>query len=72
MGLASLSSLALMIAILPLNFISGRLVATNQKKNMLMKDERVKLMNEILNGIKILKLYAWEKSFEVRLITTIL
>lgn len=27
------------------------------------KDERIKLMNEILNGIKVLKLYAWETSF---------
>lgn len=27
------------------------------------KDSRIKLMNEILNGIKVLKLYAWENSF---------
>lgn len=27
------------------------------------KDARIKLMNEILNGIKVLKLYAWESSF---------
>ena len=26
-------------------------------------DSRIKLMNEILNGIKILKFYAWEKAF---------
>ena len=30
---------------------------------MAFKDSRIKLMNEILNGIKILKLYAWEDSF---------
>ena len=29
-----------------------------------MKDKRIKLMNEILSGIKVLKLYAWEPSFE--------
>ncbi len=28
------------------------------------KDDRIKLMSEILNGIKVLKLYAWEPSFE--------
>lgn len=27
------------------------------------KDSRIKLMNEILNGMKVLKLYAWENSF---------
>lgn len=27
------------------------------------KDARIKLMNEILSGIKVLKLYAWEPSF---------
>ena len=32
-------------------------------KQMTLKDERVNLITEILNGIKVLKLYAWEKSF---------
>ena len=32
-------------------------------KQMKEKDKRVKLMSEILNGIKVLKLYAWEESF---------
>ena len=30
---------------------------------MAYKDDRIKLMNEILNGMKVLKLYAWESSF---------
>ena len=28
------------------------------------KDTRIKLMNELLNGMKVLKLYAWEEAFE--------
>uniref|UniRef100_A0A673JP39 Multidrug resistance-associated protein 1 n=1 Tax=Sinocyclocheilus rhinocerous TaxID=307959 RepID=A0A673JP39_9TELE len=28
------------------------------------KDNRIKLMNEVLNGIKVLKLYAWELAFK--------
>uniref|UniRef100_A0A8C3V1K3 ABC-type glutathione-S-conjugate transporter n=1 Tax=Catharus ustulatus TaxID=91951 RepID=A0A8C3V1K3_CATUS len=36
------------------------------EKNMKNKDERMKIMTEILNGIKILKLFAWEPSFEKR------
>ena len=31
---------------------------------MRQKDQRFRLMNEILAGIKVLKLYAWEPSFE--------
>ena len=35
-----------------------------QASQMAAKDSRIKLMNEILNGIKVLKLYAWETSFQ--------
>ena len=34
-----------------------------QVKQMNKKDERVRVITEILNGIKVLKLYAWESSF---------
>lgn len=35
-----------------------------QVEQMKHKDERLKLMSEILNGIKVLKFYAWEKSMQ--------
>ena len=28
-----------------------------------LKDNRIKIVNEVLNGIKVLKLYAWETAF---------
>ena len=34
---------------------------------MKLKDQRIKMMNEVLNGIKVLKLYAWEMAFIHRL-----
>jgi ATP-binding cassette subfamily C (CFTR/MRP) protein 1 len=37
---------------------------------MTVKDERIKTINEILNGIRVLKLYAWEMAF-IRSITDI-
>ena len=31
---------------------------------MQQKDRRIRLMNEVLNGIKVIKLYAWEDHFQ--------
>lgn len=39
-----------------------------QVEQMKHKDDRIKLMNEILNGIKVLKLYAWEISFKEKIL----
>lgn len=36
---------------------------SSQVEQMKFKDSRIKLMSEILGGIKVLKLYAWEPSF---------
>ena len=34
---------------------------------MKLKDTRINLTSEVLNGIKVLKLYGWEKSFGDRI-----
>ena len=38
-----------------------------QFAQMKKKDERVRIITEILNGMKVLKLYGWEKSFLSRI-----
>ena len=43
----------------------GEVLQTAQLKA---KDSRIKLMNEILSGIKVLKLYAWEIPFIKRIL----
>lgn len=53
-----------MIILIPLNGVIANKMKTLQIRQMKHKDERVKLMNEVLGGIKVLKLYAWEPSFE--------
>jgi ABC-type multidrug transport system fused ATPase/permease subunit len=63
MHLASLAGLGVMILMIPLNGYIAKKIRNFQKRLMKHKDHRIKLMTEILNGIKVLKLYAWERPF---------
>ena len=38
-----------------------------QVKHLVQKDCRIRLMNEVLNGIKVIKLYVWEDHFQKEL-----
>jgi ATP-binding cassette subfamily C (CFTR/MRP) protein 1 len=58
------AGVAVMFAITPLSGFIATKLRDLQVLQMKIKDERVKSMNEILNGMKVLKLYAWEPSFE--------
>lgn len=64
LGVASMAGLALMILLIPVNIWIARKLKQLQTQHMKVQDERIKLMNEVLSGIKVLKLYAWEISFE--------
>ncbi len=57
------SGFAVLILAIPLNAVAAGISRRFQLSQMLSKDKRVKLMNEILSGIKVLKLYGWEESF---------
>lgn len=61
---AAFVGLVVMIFIIPLSGFIATQLKNLQAKQMKVKDERVKAMNEILAGMKVLKLYAWEPSFE--------
>ncbi|KAG8191790.1 hypothetical protein JTE90_026825 [Oedothorax gibbosus] len=63
LGLATLAGLGVMILMIPLNAAISIYIRNFQVSLMRDKDARTKLMNEVLNGIKVLKLYAWENSF---------
>uniref|UniRef100_A0A8C3KST4 ATP binding cassette subfamily C member 2 n=1 Tax=Calidris pygmaea TaxID=425635 RepID=A0A8C3KST4_9CHAR len=66
LGPSVLAGIAVMVLLIPINGFLVAKAKTIQVKNMKNKDERMKMMSEILNGIKILKLFAWEPSFEKR------
>jgi ATP-binding cassette, subfamily C (CFTR/MRP), member 1 len=64
LGPSALAGLAVMILLIPVNAWLSSRMKRYQIANMRHKDHRMKAMNEVLEGIKVLKLYAWEPSFE--------
>lgn len=64
LGVSTFSGVVVLVALFPISGFVANQLKNLQFQQMKLKDERVKLTNEILNGIKVLKLYAWELSFE--------
>lgn len=52
-----------MIFLMPINTVIFSIVSKQRRKVLQYSDLRVKTMNEILNGIRIIKFYAWERPF---------
>ncbi|NXS33066.1 MRP1 protein, partial [Pomatostomus ruficeps] len=68
LGPSVLAGVAVMILLVPINAVMAVKTKTYQVAQMKSKDNRIKLMNEILNGIKVLKLYAWELAFREKVL----
>ncbi|KAL1483280.1 hypothetical protein MTO96_033307, partial [Rhipicephalus appendiculatus] len=66
LGVATLGGLFVMVSLLPINGWVTTYLRKYQVSIMVQKDRRIKLMNEMLAGIKVLKLYAWETAFQKR------
>ncbi|CAL8264121.1 unnamed protein product [Lota lota] len=64
LGPSVLAGVAVMVMMVPVNAVIAMKTKTYQVAQMKSKDNRIKLMNELLNGIKVLKLYAWELAFK--------
>ncbi|XP_055943743.1 multidrug resistance-associated protein 1-like [Argiope bruennichi] len=65
-GVSTLAGVVVIGVLFPFSYYVSRIGWKYNDKQMEVKDFRLKLMNEILNGIKILKLYAWEIPFAGR------
>ncbi|KAI8353036.1 P-loop containing nucleoside triphosphate hydrolase protein [Mortierella sp. GBAus27b] len=70
LGWATLAGLGVMILMIPVNSHLSIIAQGYEEKYMGHKDVRIKLMNELLNGIRVIKLYAWENTFVQQVLAT--
>lgn len=68
LGSSCLLGLSVMIITLPLNHYNSLMFARTQEKLMEARDKRVSLMNEVLQGIRQIKFFAWELNWEKRVL----
>ena len=63
MGWPAFVGVAIMIVSIPLNTLLARLMKKQQEQQMKNRDERTRLMSELLSNVRSIKLYAWEHAF---------
>uniref|UniRef100_A0A914QVK5 ABC transmembrane type-1 domain-containing protein n=1 Tax=Panagrolaimus davidi TaxID=227884 RepID=A0A914QVK5_9BILA len=59
-GVAALPGVFITALFIPYNIFTAFFMRKWMVTQMKLKDERAKMCNEVLNGIKVIKLYAWE------------
>ena len=62
-GISMLAGVGAMILMVPINGLIARIMKNLQKKQMKNKDARTRLVTEILNNMKSIKLFAWSTAF---------
>ncbi|TDH72543.1 hypothetical protein CCR75_004880 [Bremia lactucae] len=67
-GLATIAGVAVILLVLPIAAGLSKLMRRLQLNLMAVKDERIKICNEVLAGIKVVKMQAWEHSFTKRVL----
>lgn len=69
-GWTALIGIAFILLLIPLQAWAAKAAAQFRTRSGEQRDKRVKLMNEIITAIQVIKMYAWEQSF-ARLIAAV-
>ncbi|XP_018571144.1 probable multidrug resistance-associated protein lethal(2)03659 [Anoplophora glabripennis] len=64
MGVYALAGIIFFVLFIPVQILLGKKTSKYRLKTAVRTDERVRLMNEIVSGIQVIKMYTWEKPFE--------
>ncbi|XP_032678119.1 multidrug resistance-associated protein 4-like [Odontomachus brunneus] len=62
-GYSSLIGIAIIFTVAPIQSYTGKLMSKYRLQTAIKTDERVRLMDEIISGVQVIKMYAWEKPF---------
>jgi ATP-binding cassette, subfamily C (CFTR/MRP), member 1 len=68
LGWPAFVGVAIMVFSIPLNAVVARFLKRMQEAQMKNRDERTRLMSELLNNIRSIKLHAWENAFIRRIL----
>ncbi|XP_037120770.1 multidrug resistance-associated protein 4-like isoform X2 [Syngnathus acus] len=62
-GPSCLAGVAVLLLMLPVQTWFGKLFGIFRSKTAVLTDSRIRIMNEVVSGIRIIKMYAWEAPF---------
>ncbi|KAG7207749.1 hypothetical protein KM043_009361 [Ampulex compressa] len=62
-GYAGLIGIGAVFVVVPIQSYTGKLSSKFRLQTAIKTDERVRLMDEIISGVQVIKMYAWEKPF---------
>ncbi|XP_055086827.1 ATP-binding cassette sub-family C member 4-like isoform X3 [Periophthalmus magnuspinnatus] len=62
-GPSCLSGMAIFLILMPVQTMFGRLFSRFRAETAILTDDRIRTMNEVISGIRVIKMYGWEKPF---------
>ncbi|XP_037711587.1 probable multidrug resistance-associated protein lethal(2)03659 [Drosophila subpulchrella] len=63
-GIAAVFGMSFMLMFIPLQMYLGHKISVLRLETALRTDKRMRMMTEIISGIQVIKMYAWELPFE--------
>ncbi|XP_041931071.1 ATP-binding cassette sub-family C member 12-like isoform X2 [Alosa sapidissima] len=67
LGYTALIGISVYLGFIPIQFCAAKVINVFRRRAVVVTDSRVRTMNEVLTCIKLIKMYAWEESFEKKI-----